>query len=307
MSVRTLEAFIPVRVSPNTELTNEGIRLIGFVGKLGERVLVTSPEDVRAILPLMQTRIVAAVAEVLPEPVADSIEPWAIVNDCLFRFSRGESISETIEKAVPFLFACRLLMRERPQNDDQRVLAVFVDRFLPFARGESLSSFLPRRTPTISDLYRDLNEDEGGADADYVKPTSLPWPGTLGANLAPFDSVGEALDFFGYGDFLIEGDRIKIPVGRHGGKMDVEISMSSVGLLDARELVSQARVSIGQSSADSVTLGGDIVGSHACAVTSGKDRFRVHVDRLPDGVAYWAFRRLYIPKATKLNFGFDVT
>lgn len=300
---------MPVRVSPNAELTNEGLRLIGDIFKAGERIRVTSAADVRTILPSLQTRIVAAVASLLPERLEDGREAWGILNDCLFRFCRAENGAEVIEEAVPFLLACRLLMKDRPQDDDQRVLAVFVDRYLPFARGERISALLPRRAPTIHDVYRDLNGDGGGGgpDADYVKAVSLPWPGTLGADLAPFDSVGDALDFFGHGDFLIEGDRIKIPVGRQGGKMEVEIRMSEDGLRDVRDLVSAARKSIGQPSGDGTTLAGEMEGSHVCAVALGYDRFRVQAERLVDGSAYWVFRRLYVPKAaTKLNFGFDV-
>lgn len=297
---------MPVRVSPNAELTNEGVRLIGDIFKVGQRIRVTSAADVGSILPSLQSRIVTAVASLLPGRSEDGREAWGIVNDCLSRFCRAENGAEVIEEVVPFLLACRLLMKDRPQDDDRRVLAVFVDRYLPFALGERISSLLPRRTPTIHDVYRDLNGDGGGADADYVKAVSLPWPGTLGADLAPFDSVGEFLDFFGHGDLIIERERIAISVGRQGGRMEVEIRMSEDGLRDVRDLVSAARKSTGQPSGDSSTLAGEMEGSHVCAVASGHDRFTVQVDRLVDGAAYWVFRRLYVPKATKLNFGFDV-
>ncbi|MNL46865.1 hypothetical protein D3C87_1696140 [compost metagenome] len=88
--------------------------------------------------------------------------------------------------------------------------------------------------------------------------------------------------------------------------MEVEIRMSEDGLRDVRELVSAARKSIGQPSGDGTTLAGEMDGSYVCAVASGYDRFRVQVDRLVGGAAYWVFRRLHVPKATKLNFGFDV-
>jgi len=297
---------MPVRVSPNAELTNEGLRLIGDIFKPGERIRVTSADDVGTILPSLQTRIVAAVASLLPERLEDGREAWGIVNDCLFRFCRAENGAEVIEESVPFLLACRLLMKDRPQDDDQRILAVFVDRYLPFARGERISVLLPRRAPTIYDVYRDLNASGGDDDGDYVKAVSLPWPATLGANLAPFYSVGDALDFFDRGDLLIERNRIAIPVGRHGGRMDVEIKMSEEGFRDARDLVSAARKSVGLPPFYDTTLAGETDNSYLCAVASGYDRFRVHVDRLSDGSARWAFRRLYVPKATKLNFGFDV-
>ncbi|MCV9964210.1 hypothetical protein OIU34_20200 [Pararhizobium sp. BT-229] len=300
---------MPVPVSPNAELTNEGVRLIGDTLKPGQPFRVTSAEDVRNILPYLQTRIVAAVASMLPGPSDDGREAWSVVNDCLSRFCRSDNGEDVIEEAVPFLLACRLLMKDGPRDDEQKVLAVFVDRYLPFARGERISDLLPKRAPTIYDVYRDLNG--GDVDTDYVKGVSLPWPGTLGADLAPFASVGDALDFFDRSDLIVERERVAISVGRQGGRLEVEIRMSEDGLRDAQELVAEARKSIGQPSGDDSTpagtIAGEIDGFYQCAVASGYDRFRVHVNPMPDRSAYWVFRRLYVPKAPpKLNFGFDV-
>lgn len=298
---------MPVRVSPNTELTNEGLRMIGDLHLLGQRVLVRTADDARIILPALQTRIVAAVASMLPNPLADGREAWSVVNACLFRFCHVRSEENAIEEAAPFLLVCRTLMRDGPQDDDQRALAVFVDRYLPFARGERISSLLPRRTPTIYDVSRDLY-GSGDDDPNFVKGIVLPWPGTLGADLAPFANVGEALEFFDRGDLIVERERVVVPVGRHGGRMEVEIHLSEEGLRDVRELVSAARKTIGKPSDDDSTLAGDVDGSYHCAVASGYCRFRVQVDRMPDGSAYWVFRRLYAPKGTPtMSFGFDVT
>jgi hypothetical protein len=305
--LRAIEPFMPVRVSPNAELTNEGIRITRDRSRPSQLVQARTVEDVRNILPVMQTQIVAAVASLLPNPTADGREAWSVVNACLFQFSHTERGESEIEEAVVLLLVCRTLMRDVPQDDDQRALAVFVDRYLPVARGERVSGLLPRRAPTINDVYRDLNG--GDNDADYIKRITLPWAGSLGANLQPFNSVGDALDFFDSSDLIVERDRVAILVNRHGSPMVTEVQLSEDGLRDVRDLVAGARKSLSQPSSDDTTVAGNAegpLGSYVCAEALGHRRFRVNLDRLADGSAYWTFRRFHLPEAfPHLNFGFD--
>ena len=194
-------------------------------------------------------------------------------------------------------------MRNCPRDDEQRALAVFVDRYLPFARGEYISDLLGRRGITIHDIDADLN---GAVRRDVVKNIDLAWPGALGADLNPFSSVGDALDFFDQGDLVVENDIISIPVGWQSRRMRVEVRLSETGLCEVRELISAAWTSIGQPTTDTTSLAGVTDGAYHCGVRSHRDHFRVHVHPVKDGSAHWVFRRLYVPKAShKMNFGFD--
>jgi hypothetical protein len=300
--VRAIAPFTPIPVSPNSELTNEGIRLIGTWRIPSKKVNIYNEADVKTVLPMLTARIATAVAVLLPAATAVGRDAWEIVNDCLVRFVHGGDTT-LIETAAPYLQTCRLLMKDGPTNDDERILAVFVDRLLPFARGERISALMPYRAPTINDVYRDLY---GGAEErDVVKAMKLPWPGTLGASLEPFGSVGEALDFFGYGDLVVAGDRIEIPFGTQTGST-VEIRFNEDGMRDLKGLLSTARTNLGISDTEGETLGGKTDSYGQCAATSGYDRFRVSSDKTQDGTAYWCFRRLHIPKADPINYGFEV-
>jgi hypothetical protein len=178
-----------------------------------------------------------------------------------------------------------------------------VDRLLPFARGERISALMPYRAPTLNDVYRGLN---GGDDElDVVNPLKIPWPGTLGASLQPFGSVGEALDFFGHGDLVVVGDRIEVPFGSQQGAT-VEVRFNEDGMRDLKGLFSTARANLGMAETDGETLGGKIDGHGDCTVAFGYHRYRVSSYSTQDGTANWSFRRLFVPRVNPINYGFDV-
>lgn len=296
--MRALAAFTPIPVSPNSELTNDGIRLIGTWRVPGKKVNIYNASDVRTVLPMLTARIATAVAALLPAATADGREAWDIVNDCLVRFVHGGDAT-LIETAAPYLQTCRLLINDGPTNDDERILAVFVDRLLPFARGERISALMSHRAPTLNDVYRDLYGDPQRRE-DFVMAIKLPWPGTLGANLEPFGSVSEALDFFGCGDIVVIGDRIELPLGTKSGST-IEVRFNEDGMSDLEELISFARSNLEAVYADTH--------SSPFLVTSGHHRFRVSSDTMLDGTTSFTFRRLHIPKVAytgPINYGFEV-
>ncbi|MBY3157348.1 hypothetical protein HFO56_34040 [Rhizobium laguerreae] len=298
--MRAIAAFTPIPIAPNAELTDQGIRLIGTGPVPGKKIDIWNRADVQTVLPMLTARIATAVAGLLPR-VTDGMEAWDIVNDRLFRFVHGGD-DTLIEEAAPYLATCRVLMNAGPTNDDERVLAVFVDRLLPFARGERIEALMPYRAPTLQDVYQDLNG--GSREQDLVKGLRLPWPGTLGADIAPFRSVGDALDFFGYGDLVVVGDRIEIPLGSQT-RTTVEIRFDEDGLRDLKGLLSAARSAMGMPETAGESLVRKTESHGHCAVASGFDRFRVRSDQIRDGSACWTFRRLYIPKAKIENYGFE--
>ncbi|MBY3432794.1 hypothetical protein HFN89_01210 [Rhizobium laguerreae] len=299
--MRAIAAFTPIPIAPNAELTDQGIRLIGTGPVPGKKIDIWSRADVQTVLPMLTARIATAVAGLLPRVTTDGMEAWDIVNDRLFRFVHGGD-DTLIEEAAPYLATCRVLMNAGPTNDDERVLAVFVDRLLPFARGERIEALMPYRAPPLQDVYQDLNG--GSMEQGFVKGLRLPWPGTLGADIAPFRSVGDALDFFGYGDLVVVGDRIEIPLGSQT-RTTVEIRFDEDGSRDLKGLLSAARSAMGMPETAGESLGRKTESHGDCAVASGFDRFRVQSDQMRDGSPCWSFRRLYIPKAKIENYGFE--
>jgi hypothetical protein len=295
--VRAIAAFTPIPISPNAELTNEGIRLIGKGLTPVKKVDIWNRADVQTVLPMLTPRIASAVAELLPEKTADGREAWDIVNACLFRFVHGGD-QTLIEEATPYLRTCRILMNDGPTTDDERILAVFVDRLLPFARGERIAALTPYRAPTLSDVYQSLNGSDQVRE-DYVKAVKLPWPGTLGASLEPFASVSDALDTFGYGDMVVIGDRVDIPLDGQSGST-IEVRFNGDGMRNFEELLSTAR--------SNSAAGDDDTHSNPFLVTSGYHRFRVSLGAMPDGTPHSSFRRLHIPKVhtDPINYGFDL-
>ncbi|MCS4088495.1 hypothetical protein [Rhizobium sp. BK176] len=300
--MRAIAAFTPIQISPNSELVNDGIRLIGDWRTPSKKVNIYNAADVTTVLPMLTARIVSAVATLLPATTADGRQAWDIVNDRLVRFVHGGD-ADLIEEAAPYLITCRLLMEDGPTNDDERVLAVFVDRLLPFTRGERISALMPYRAPTLSDVYRDLNG--GDREQDVIKAIKLPWPGMFGAKLEPFGSVGEALDFVGHGDLVVVGDRFEVPFGLRLGTT-VEVRFNEDGMRDLEGLISTARTNLGIAETDGESVG-KLDGHRDCAVAFGYHRYRVSLNRSQDGSDSWSFRRLFVPKVyNPVNYGFDV-
>jgi hypothetical protein len=295
--------FTPIPVSPNASMTSDGLRLYEN-GMPLQRVRVSNAADLRQVLPTFQTLVVAAVAELLPGTMDDGREAWSVVNEALFLFCRtGDNRSPLMDVAAQILFVGRLLMHNKPSGDDQKVLAVFVDLYFHIALGETVAMMAEQRAPTLQSVYSDLHS---GEPQEVIRKIILPWPGRLGSELEPFDTVISALDSFDSGDLSVVGDSVEIAVGWPVRRM-IELRFTERGIASVRELIASARAAASLPAGQNGTLGGTVDGSRDAAVGISRDeRYRVNVNSLSDGQAKWVFRRLFQPKATNLNFGFDI-
>lgn len=287
--------FNPIQISPNAFLTSNGVQ-----DEDGRRFSIYTPSDVKRLLGVLQTHIVAAVGGLLPMKDVRGRLPFEFVNENLFWYVQttdGESAHKFIVAVAPYLIVARNLVEHSTQDDDQRALCVFTDLFLDAALGMSKADILEARGQAKVSI-ESLLDDDASLYQRWKSPiTELPWPGDLGANIARLDDFSTAHALFGVSDLEIIGNKVAASMGPPSAPIPMELKLSDVGTATLRDFLIRSRT---ESHLDEGVEIGDSVGGKCSMETNArnlaalhqKTRYRIFTYPTNTGERYWSLRRI---------------
>lgn len=288
--------FEPIRISPNAFLTRHGVQ-----DGNGRDFAIYTVSDVKNMLRVLQTHIVAAIGGLLPLNDSRGREPWAFVNEQLFLYvqsANAQSAHAIMVDVAPYLMISRKMIGYKTQDDDQRALCAFVDLYLDAALGMSKDQILESRGQAAVSI-ESLLDDEPSSLQRWKNPISqLPWPGDLGANIGPLDDFSTAHGLFHFFDLAVIGNNVWAAMGSSPMPIPMEIRLSEAGSASLRKFLQRCRAA---EHLDEGIDQGDSIGGKCSVASDGHDlaachndvRYRISTYPAKTGERYWSLR--YIP------------
>ncbi len=227
-------AFEPFPIGPQAMLHRDGLRDLQ-----GRRVTVLSHRDARALVIPLQALVCAAIAALLPKPMADGRDAWSVVAQGMLDFRMAASPDAAIaatETFLPILNAALFVAEHErvPVSHEVAALSVLwrvhraafyvtdaeADAYAEAVRAQEARRAMPMFLAGGAIVAPALMDND---DPDLLHPfrrqdvqarmqAPTPWPAMFGADLPLCRTVGEVAARLSVSDILVHGDRVAMNV-----------------------------------------------------------------------------------------------
>jgi hypothetical protein len=285
--------FEPLQISPNAFLTRNGV-----LTESGRSFAIYTVADVKNLLGVLQTHIVAAIGGLLQARDIRGRLPWEFVNEQLFLYAQSadnQAAHKIMVEVAPYLLVARQMVEYSTQEDDQRALCAFVDLYLDPALGMSKAQILEARGQGQVSIDALLN-DESSSERQWKSPIiELPWPGDLGANIRPLDDFSASHLMFDFSDLMVVRNQVWASMGSSSKPIPMELRLSELGVDTLRDFLQLCRTEHNLDTTIEVgdTVGGNCApsaGASSLAARHGEALYRIYTYPTKTGDRYWSLR-----------------